>query len=65
MANEQTTTNEVIAQAVVETTRAAIQAMTVAGAERAQNVGPRLGKPMMKQPYFNLEADDKYNELKN
>ena len=43
MASEQTNTNETIAQAVAEATRAAIQAMAVAGAERAQNMGPRLG----------------------
>ena len=30
-----------------------------------KNVGPRLGQPIMKQPTFNWEAEDKYNELKN
>ena len=34
-------------------------------AERIQNVGPRLGGTKMKQPAFNWEAEDKYNELKN
>ena len=52
-------------QAVAEATRAAIQAMAVAGAERTQNAGPRVGRPVMKQPTFNWEAGDKYNELKN
>ena len=53
MASEQTNVNEAITQAVAEVTRAAIQAMTVAGAERTQNVGLRLGRPVMKQPTFN------------
>ena len=44
--------------------RAAIQAMAATGNERSQNIGPRLGKPAMKQPNFNWEAEDKYNELK-
>ena len=26
--------------------------------------GPKIGRPTMKQPTFNWEADDKYNELK-
>ena len=62
MASEQTNTNKAISQAVAD---AAIQAMAVAGAERAQNVAPRLGGPMMKQFHFNQEANDKYNKLKN
>ena len=28
-----------------------------------QNAGPKIGGPMMKQPTFNWEAGDKYNEL--
>ena len=51
-------------QAVGEATRAAIQAMAVARAERTQNVGPRVGRSMMKQPTFNWEVKDNYNELK-
>ena len=65
MASEQTNTNETIVHAEVEATRAAIQATAVARAERTQNVEPRLGRPMMKQPTFNWEAENKYNELKN
>ena len=38
--------------------------MTVARAERTQNVGPRLGGPMMKQPTFNWKAEEKYSEPK-
>ena len=59
MASEQTNTNEAIVQAVAEERRAPIQAMAVAGAERTQNAGPRLGRPMMKQPTFNWEGEDK------
>ena len=62
MANEQTNANKAIAQAVAAVTRAARQAMTVARAERTQNAGPRLGRPTMKQPTFNREAEDKYNK---
>ena len=58
-------THEVIAQAVAEASRAAIQAIATVGNERAQNMGPRLGRPAMKQPNFNWEAEDKYNKLKN
>ena len=65
MASEQTNTNEAIVQAMAEETRPPIQAMAVAGAERTQNAGSRLGGPMIKQTTFNLEAEDKYNELKN
>ena len=65
MASEQTLTNEAIAQAIAEATIAPVQTMTVARAERTQNAGPRLGRPTMKQPTFNWEADDKYSELKN
>ena len=39
--------------------------MAASRAERTQNVGPRLGRPLMKQPTFNWEAEDKYNELIN
>ena len=54
--------NEAIVQVVGEATRGRIQAMAVTRAERTQNMGPRLGRPMMKQPTFNCEAQDKYNE---
>ena len=65
MASEQTNTKETIVQAVAEATRAAIQSMAVARAERTQNSGLRLGRSVMRQPTFNWEAGDKYNELKN
>ena len=65
MANEQSNANEVVAQALAEAARLMIQAMVAAGAERTQNAGPSLDGSIMKQPTFNLEAEDKYNELKN
>ena len=65
MASEQTSTNEAIAQIMAVATRVAIQAIALTRPERTQNVGPRLGGPMMKEPTFNWEAEDKYNELKN
>ena len=66
MASEQAIANKAIAKAVVEVVKAAIQPMAAATAERPQSaVGPKIGRPAMKQPSFNWEADDKYNELKN
>ena len=59
MASEQTNDNEVIAQAVAEAPRAAIQAIAVDGTDRIQNVG--LGRPVRKQPTLNWEVEDKYN----
>ena len=65
MASEQAIANDVIAKAVAEVTRVAIQAMTAATAERPQSLaGPKIGRPAMKQPTFNWEADDKYSKLK-
>ena len=59
-------TNEAIAKAVAEVTKAAIQAMAAATVERQQSMtGPKIGRPAMKQPSFNWKADDKYSELKN
>ena len=47
-------------------TRVAIQAMAAATAERLQStVGPKIGKPAMKQQSFNQEADDKYSKIKD
>ena len=63
MASEQTNNNKAIVQAVAEAKRVAIQAMAVVRAEGIQNAGPRLGRLVRKQPTFNWEAEDKYNEL--
>ena len=66
MAVEQAMRNEAIAKAVAEVTKAAMQAMAAATAERIQSaVGPKIGRPAMKQQSFNWEADDKYSKLKN
>ena len=65
MVNEQSIVNEVIAQAVHEAARLTMQAMVTAGTEGTQKKGPWLGRPVMKQPTLNWEAEDKYNELKN
>ena len=65
MANEQSNAKEVIGQAVAEVARVTLQAMGAARAERTQHGGPRLGRPIMKQPAFNCEEEDTYNELKN
>ena len=48
-----------------EAVRMTIQAMDAAGAKRTQNEGPRLDRPIMKQPTLNWVAEDKYYELKN
>ena len=52
MASQQANANEAIAQAVVEATRVAVQAMGVAGADRTQNMGPRLCRPLIRQNHF-------------
>ena len=38
--------------------------MAADGNERAQNIGPTVGGPTMKQPNFSWEAKDKYKKLK-
>ena len=60
---EQTGMNEVIAKAVAETTRAAIQTM-VELHQRKEVQGPKIDSPAMKQPQFNWEVADKYMEWK-
>ena len=56
MATEQTSANETIVQSVAEATRMAIQAMAVVRAERTQNVGPKLDRPIMRQLTFNWSS---------
>ena len=65
MASKETNTNKAVGKAVAEATRGIIQNMDVARAERTQNTGPRLDGPMLKQPAFNWEAEDKHSKLKN
>ena len=65
MASEQAIANEAIAKAVAKVTSAAIQPTAAAMAERQQStVGPKIGRPAMKQPSFNWEADIKYCKCK-
>ena len=60
MAN-QTNIAEAIAKVVAEAARVVVQAVVVTGAENSmrhegtQNVGPKIGRPMMKQPIFNWD----------
>ena len=49
---------------MAEATRAAIQAMAAAGAERTPNAGPKLGGPIMKQPTFDWSSTDKYTKFR-
>ena len=66
MASEQITMSETIAKAVLVATRAAIQAMAAAVAERPQSMaGPKIGGPATKQPTFNWETEDRYSKLNN
>ena len=65
MATEQTNANEAIGQAVAQATKAAIQAMAVAGPERTQNAGPKLGMSIMKQLIFHWSSTEKYTVLRN
>ena len=45
---------------------AAIQVMAAAATGRPQSVvGPKIGRPAMKQPSFSWEADNKYSKFKN
>ena len=60
---EQTVMNEAIVKAVAEATRAAIQTM-VELHQRQEAQGPKLGRPVMKQPQINWEAANKYMEWK-
>ena len=54
MASEQAIANEAITKTVAEATRAAIQTMAAAMAERPQSTaGPKIGRPAMKQLTFN------------
>ena len=53
MASEQIIINEILVKAVAQAMRVAIQAMATT-AERPEGVaGPKIGRPVMKQPTFN------------
>ena len=68
MATKQGNIKQGIAKAVVEVARVKIQAMVVARTDnndRMYNVMSKIGEPLMQQPTFNWEAEDKYSKLKN
>ena len=65
MTTEQTSSNAAVAQAVAKTARAAIQALTMAEAERLQYTRPKVGGPIIGQLTFNCNSIDKYAELRN
>ena len=57
--------SNVIARAVVEVTRIAIQTVVEAQAERTHGTsGPKIGGPAMKQLTFSWNTQEKYSELK-
>ena len=65
MATEQIM-NKVMTKAVAEAARVAIQAMVEAWVVRMNDTsGPKLGSPTMKQLTFDLNAEDKYSDLKS
>ena len=56
---------DMIARAIAEATRVALQTMAEAQAQRTQNAtGPKLGSPTLKQPTLGREVPGKYTELK-
>ena len=65
MANEQTNSNEYIAQAVAEAAEVAIQTMPMSNTARSENGEPRMSGPIIKQPTYNWSSKDKYAELGN
>ena len=56
-----------IVQVMAKATRAVIHAIAAANAENStkQSTGPKEEGPLMNQPTFNCDTDNKYNELKN
>ena len=68
MATEQANITKMIVQIADEAARAAVRAMAMASAQnnqRAQNVGHKLGSPLMRQPALNWSSTGKYAELRN
>ena len=67
MTTEQDCITHTIIKAAVEAAGAAGQAMAAMrkdNNDRMQNVVPRISGSIMKQPTFNLEAEDKGSKLK-
>ena len=68
VATKQANITETIVQVVAKAVIAKVQAMAMAIAEnnqRALNVGPKLGRPIMRWLTFNLRSTNKYAELLN
>ena len=65
MANEQTKSNEYMAQALVEVVRVVVQTFTVACTAGSENKRPRMSVLSMKKPAFNGNYKDKYAEMRN
>ena len=62
---DQSLMNEAIVKAIAEATRVAIQTIVETQSQRSEGQrGPKLGGPALKQPQFNWEAANKYNEWK-
>ena len=68
MTFEETNITEAVVQVAAKAARASGQAMATANgdkSQRIQNVVPKIGRLIMKQPTFHWEADVQYSELKN
>ena len=68
MATEQAYITEAIVQIAAEVARGAVQTIAMASTDnsaREQNVGPKLGGLILKQPTFNWSSTDKYAEPRN
>ena len=68
MATEQDPTLHAIAQAAIEAARAVVQAMTEVikdNNDRMDNAVFKIGRPIMQQPTFNSEVEDKYSKPKS
>ena len=67
MAYEQANDKMSITQMVAEAMRVVMQVTAAASVESStrQSMGPKVGGPLMKQPTFNWDTEDKFNELKN
>ena len=68
MTSKPSNITEPIAWVAAQAARVAAQDMAVATADKSQttqNVASKIGGPIMKQPTFDWEANDKYSELNN
>ena len=65
MASKQISQNKFVTQAVAKAARAAIQTMATTGTSRQDKAGLKMNGLIMKQPTFNWNAKNKYEELQN